>query len=157
MMVRTRLGVFREVRIGCPSRREGRSQNLAELTGIAAAPRNTSRAPAASAPIMATPEHMDPRPSDAGRGQAPCLTCDASSAELEHSRLLRVTTKRSAGRASPTCHESVTRCDDLAQNHARLCSADRRTASTRPGRSYVVAMGIPCPPHEPVRSVRRSS
>ena len=102
---------------------------------------------------MSTPEPRNLRASDARRGQAMRLARDASPAGLEHSRLLRVTT---SGRASPTCGESVTLCDDPAQNHAQLCSADSRTASTRPGRSYVVAMGVRCAPHRQVRLVGRA-
>jgi hypothetical protein len=81
------------------------------------------------------------------------LTRDASPAALEHSRFLRV---GSAGRASPTCDESVTLCDDPAQNQARMCSAARQTASARPVRSYVVAMGVRSAPHRQVRPAGRA-
>ena len=102
---------------------------------------------------MSTPEHRNLRASEARRGQAMRLARDASPAGLEHSRLLRATT---SGRASPTCDESVTLCDDPAQNQARMCPAARRTAPTRPVRSYVVAMGFRCAPHRQVRLVGRA-
>ena len=99
---------------------------------------------------MSTPEHRNLRASEARRGQAMRLTRDASPAGLEHRRLLRV----ASGRAAPTCDESVTLCDDSAQNHARICSAVRRTAPARPVQSYVVAMGVRRAPDRQVRTVR---
>ena len=102
---------------------------------------------------MSTPEPRNLRASDARRGQAMRLARDASPAGLEDSRSLRVTT---SGRASPTCDESVTLCDDPAQNQARMCPAAWRTAPTRPARSYGVAMGVRCAPHRKVRLVERA-